>query len=138
MVVPFEPRRFRSAASAYAARAPYAPRLFERVVALVPLRATDRVLDLGCGTGAIALALAPRVGHVIGVDPEPEMLARAAAASATVEWIAGSSYDLAQLRDRLGRLRAVTIGRAFHWMDRAATLAELDRSIDRDGAVVLF
>jgi len=32
----------------------------------------------------------------------------------------------------------VSIGRAFHWMDRLATLAMLDRIITPDGAVVFF
>jgi glutamine amidotransferase len=35
--------------------------------------------------------------------------------------------DLPALRERLGRLRLVTMGRSFHWMDRAATLRDLDR-----------
>jgi hypothetical protein len=30
------------------------------------------------------------------------------------------------------------MGRSFHWMDRAATLAALDRIVVPDGAVVLF
>jgi hypothetical protein len=34
--------------------------------------------------------------------------------------------------------RLATIGRAFHWMDRADTLARLDRMIDPEGAVALF
>jgi SAM-dependent methyltransferase len=37
----------------------------------------DVVLDLGCGTGAIALALAPRAKWVIGRDPSEGMLERA-------------------------------------------------------------
>lgn len=38
-----------------------------------------RVADLGCGTGAAAVELAPWVGRVIGVDREPAMLEAAAA-----------------------------------------------------------
>ena len=38
------------------------------------------VLDVGCGTGTLAIAAARRVGprgSAIGVDPSPEMVARA-------------------------------------------------------------
>ena len=31
-----------------------------------------------------------------------------------------------------------TIGRAFHWMDRPATLKQLDAMLEPDGAVILF
>lgn len=34
-------------------------------------------MDLGCGTGQLALLMAGRVRAVIGVDPEPDMLQRA-------------------------------------------------------------
>jgi SAM-dependent methyltransferase len=100
------------------------------------------VLDLGCGPGQIAIALAPYVGHVIGIDPEPEMLALAAMAAVDahvdVEWIIGSSYDLGALAERIGRLRLVAMGRSFHWMDRAATLVALDRIVEPGGAVALL
>jgi hypothetical protein len=47
----------------------------------------------------------------------------------------GSSFEL----DRaLGSFRLVTMGRSFHWMDRAATLRTLDGMIDHGGAVALF
>ena len=35
---------------------------------LAPLRGDERALDVGCGTGALAYALAPHVGEVVGVD----------------------------------------------------------------------
>ena len=47
----------------------------------------------------------------------------------------GGSYDLTP---EMGPFRLVTIGRAFHWMDRAATLAMLDRIVAPGGAVALF
>jgi SAM-dependent methyltransferase len=41
---------------------------------LPPLRGDERVLDSGCGTGALAAALAPRVAEVVGVDADEAYL----------------------------------------------------------------
>jgi hypothetical protein len=38
----------------------------------------------------------------------------------------------------MGPYRLVTIGRAFHWMDRGATLRMLDRIVMPRGAIALF
>ena len=42
---------------------------------LAPLTGTDRALDSGCGAGALAFALAPFVGSVIGVDLSADLVA---------------------------------------------------------------
>jgi ubiquinone/menaquinone biosynthesis C-methylase UbiE len=42
---------------------------------LVPLLGDERALDSGCGTGALAVALAPHVASVIGVDSSEELVA---------------------------------------------------------------
>ena len=44
----------------------------------------DSVLDVGCGTGEVALAIAARVpgAKVVGIDASPEMIARARAKAA--------------------------------------------------------
>ncbi|HTJ75420.1 MAG TPA: methyltransferase domain-containing protein [Acidimicrobiales bacterium] len=50
------------------------------LVDLVQLRPGQAVLDVGCGTGSLAMAAKSRVGaagEVCGVDPSPEMIARA-------------------------------------------------------------
>jgi ubiquinone/menaquinone biosynthesis C-methylase UbiE len=41
---------------------------------LAPLRGDERALDAGTGAGTLALALAPLVGEVVGVDLVPELL----------------------------------------------------------------
>ncbi len=37
------------------------------------LKPTDRVLEIGCGTGSTALLLAPNVGSILGTDIAPRM-----------------------------------------------------------------
>lgn len=44
---------------------------------LAPLTGDERVLDVGCGTGAFAYAIAPLVREVVGVDRSTEYLAAA-------------------------------------------------------------
>lgn len=48
-----------------------------RLVELVAPSPDDRILDVGCGTGSLAVELA-RLADVVGVDPDPEVLRRAA------------------------------------------------------------
>ena len=135
----FEVRRFQTAAAHYlSGRPPYPEDLIARVAQLIALGQDDRLLDLGCGPGQLAIAFAPRVGHVTAMDPEPIMLDLAregARRHPNIALIQGGSTDLGP---QLGRFKAVVIGRAFHWMDRAQTLVDLDRLIEPSGAVVLF
>lgn len=48
---------------------------------LGPFTGTETALDSGCGTGALAFALAPHVGEVVGVDTRPDYLEAARAAA---------------------------------------------------------
>lgn len=132
------PRRFHSAARHYlSGRQPYAARLIRRVADLVGVDRQARVLDLGCGPGILAGAFAPLARAVVAVDPQPAMLRIAGPAfpAGNITWRRGSSDDLP---GGLGDFRLVTMGRSFHWMDRAETLRRLDRMLVPGGAVALF
>lgn len=52
----------------------------ERALSLAHLSAGESVLDIGCGTGTLAIAAKRQVGgdgNVFGIDASPEMIARA-------------------------------------------------------------
>ena len=52
-----------------------------RLVELAGVGPGDSVLDVGCGTGSLAIAAAKVVGNsgsVVGIDPSPEFIVRAA------------------------------------------------------------
>jgi ubiquinone/menaquinone biosynthesis C-methylase UbiE len=117
------PSAFAGTAEDYARyRPPYPEGLLERVLVAAPGRA--RMLDLACGPGRIALALAPEFEAVLAVDLEPDMVEvgqrRAAAAGITnVLWFVGRAEQLELPPESLD---LITIGEAFHRLDQRRML----------------
>jgi SAM-dependent methyltransferase len=76
----------------------FLPALFARCTAPVAgaagIRSGDRVLDVACGTGALALEAARRGGDVTGLDRNAGMLAVARAKSPEIDWIEGMAEAL--------------------------------------------
>ena len=131
--------RFASTVAYYErARPPYGPLFFEAVAGRLGLSGTERLLDLGIGPGILALGFAPWVAELVGVDPEPAMLAAARGAAdragAVLCLVEGRAEDLP---DDVGLFDVVTIGRALHWMDPVPTRAVLDRLVAARGVVVI-
>jgi 2-polyprenyl-3-methyl-5-hydroxy-6-metoxy-1,4-benzoquinol methylase len=84
-----DPRLWNDIAESYAARPVEDPAAFERKIALTKARmhSGQTVLDIGCGTGSLALRLADTGAEVHGLDLSPEMvrIARGKAADAVAE-----------------------------------------------------
>ena len=119
-------------------RPPYPSAFFHEVVQRLALGKQHALIDLGTGPGPLALGFAAYVGRIVGVDPEPTMLAAAKQAaeraSQPFTLIGGKAEDLP---DEIGRFDVATIGRALHWMDREATLARLERLVAPEGVVLV-
>ena len=92
----------------------------------------SRILDMGCGTGDIAIWLATQGYEAHGIDIAPSAVAwateKAQAQAAQVQFTVGSVLNLAPYKDDFFRL--VVDGRCLHCIigpDRAATLTSVHR-----------
>jgi SAM-dependent methyltransferase len=77
------------------------------------LDGSSRVLDLGCGTGQIAIPLAAYAGEVVAADAEQEMLDELDAPPNVRKVLARAE----EVDESWGRFDLVAIGNAFHWME---------------------
>jgi ubiquinone/menaquinone biosynthesis C-methylase UbiE len=121
-------------------RPPYPAELLDELTAGFRLGPPAEVLDLGCGTGQLALALSRNGSTVWAMDPDPDMIAEGVRTQAGgeyggVRWILGRGEDLRTAG--LPQIRLCTMGASFHWMDRDLVLAKLDELIEPDGGVAL-
>jgi ubiquinone/menaquinone biosynthesis C-methylase UbiE len=114
----------------------------DRIVALAQPQRDECVVDLGAGTGLLALALAPKVREVVAVDISQRMLERlddAAIADGihNIEFLTGDLRRL-PLEDELATL--VVSNYAFHHLDDAGkelALAEARRILRPGGRLVI-
>jgi SAM-dependent methyltransferase len=131
--------RFASTVEFYARyREPYPSTFFQKVAEQIGPRGDETLLDVGCGPGMLAIGFAPFVGSCTGLDPEPLMIAAAKAAAAeagvALSLIDGriEEFPMTQTYD------VITIGRAHHWLERAPTLAVLERILAHDSGHILI
>ena len=63
-------------AAEYSRRSSLQEAMAQEVLALLDLKDSERILDVGCGDGKITAEIASRVprGSVVGVDPSGEMI----------------------------------------------------------------
>ena len=113
------------------------PRWRRFLVSRVPVGADDVVLDVACGTGAVALELVRQKGcSVVGVDQSPEMLAEARRRLVDVELVEASAQELPFEDTTFDGLTAAYLLRYLD--DLPAGLAELARVLRPGGTAALL
>lgn len=127
--------RFSAAAELYRRYRPsYPSQLIDWVVAEAGLDPGARVADIACGTGISTRLFAERGFQVVGVDPNPDMLAQARLdgegnyrqGEAAATGLGPQSFAL------------VVVAQAFHWLDLLSTLTEFRRILVPEGWCAAF
>ena len=116
-------------------RLPYPPEVAEVLRDELRLDGTGRLLDVGSGPGSLTLLLAAHFEEVVGVDPDPGMIAEAADQAATrgignIRW---ETMRAEELPGDLGTFRVATFAQSFHWMDRPRVAAAVRTMLEPGG-----
>jgi SAM-dependent methyltransferase len=134
--------QFGAVAAAYATSSYHAsgPDL-AALVSAAGLSGREQVLDLGCGAGHTALAVAPHAGAVVAVDLTPEMLAVAAelAEARGITNITFRSADVGALPFDDATFDLITSRvSAHHYADPVVALREAERVLRPGGTILLI
>lgn len=122
-------------------RPPYPAGLIADLTARTGAAGRGRLLDLACGTGQVAFALAADFAEIWAVDSEPAMIdvARDKAArcgdAGRFRFVTGAAEQLAA---PAGHFDLVTIGNAFHRLPRAIVAGAVVRWLRPGGFVALL
>jgi SAM-dependent methyltransferase len=119
-------------AQRYARNARFVADLGQPVVELLAPRAGERILDLGCGDGALTRRLAELGCSVVGVDAGPDMIRAARALGLDARVVDGHALPFEREFD------AVFSNAALHWMKRdpQAVIAGVARALRPGGRFV--
>lgn len=115
----------------YARNARFVSHLGEPVVALLAPRPGERILDIGCGDGALTAKLAEAGCRVVGVDASAEQVAAARARGLDARVMNAAELDFEAEFD------AVFSNACLHWIKAAdAVVAGVRRALKPGGRFV--
>lgn len=138
-----EARFWNAVAARYALKPVENPAAFERKIAITAALLTPAsvVVDIGCGTGSLALRLAPQARHVHGFDIAAQMIG-IAGGKAEAQGVRNVSFHEGTLDDCARRFAPASIDvvcaySLLHLLrDRRAALAGIHRLLKPGGALV--
>ena len=120
------------------ARPQYPQTLFDDVISLSRIRAGDRVLEVGCGTGRATVPLA-RLGYrMLCLEPGPALAHLARGKLATFTNVEVVSHTFEDWRLEGGAFRLVIYAQTFHWVAPEVRLAKAAAALHPGGALAVF
>src|SRR5205807_8540278 len=113
----------------------------DQTLAVMDLQPSDRVLDLGCGTGWASRRMARIVtaGDVVGLDVADEMLNRARQASQgipNVRYVCGSAENIPAKDNTFTKV--LSVESFYYYADQGKALGELRRVMAPGGRLFIL
>ncbi len=117
----------------------------KREIAEERVQPGDRVLEIGCGTGTLAVSMAKRGAHVVGIDVSPAMLAEAqkkVAAEGLQDQIALHRMDASEIdrhfeEQSFDVIVSTLVFSELNAMEQRYVLAAARRLLKPDGRLIL-
>jgi SAM-dependent methyltransferase len=140
--VRYDPTIYQGAAAHYRyGRPAYSPQLEAVLTAELDLDGTGRLLDGGCGPGILTIRLAHLFEDVVGLDPDPAMLAEGRRVAleqgiTKIRWVEALAEELPGAAT--GPFRMVTFGQSLHWTDEARVAEAVYDVLEPGGALALI
>jgi ubiquinone/menaquinone biosynthesis C-methylase UbiE len=121
-------------------RPTYPQEVFDWVITEHKLDSRGRLLDVGCGTGQVALPLSQWFDEVIAIDPEQRMLqiGELTARQRNITNVRFLSMRAEDVSNEMSPLRLVTFGASFHWVDRVVVANRIYEMLEPGGGLVIL
>jgi SAM-dependent methyltransferase len=118
----------------------YPHALLELLRANFRLDGRGRLLDVGTGTGHLAVPLHRDFEEIVAIDISAEMIdeARRVSAAAGAKNIDFRVMGAEEITDALGQFRLVAFGQSLHWMDADRVLPVVRKLITSGGGITIL
>jgi ubiquinone/menaquinone biosynthesis C-methylase UbiE len=111
----------------------------QKTIRLMNLRPTDRVLDLGCGSGWATRLVAREADEVVGVDVSDEMVKQAAESSknsVNAKFLWGSAQGIPCADGTFDKM--LSVESFYYYADQDAALDEIFRAMAPGGRIFIL
>lgn len=110
---------------------------FNWIIKQFPNKEGLRVLDIGCGNGALLRELSPRIENGIGVDVSEQLINQAKKQNANTDNLAFKTIDGPELPFEADSFDVVVSLLSFRYLDWDPMMLEIERVLKSDGKLMI-
>ena len=121
-----------------AARPDYPEALIEDVVSYADLKQSDKILEVGCGTGQATKSFAKRNFSILAIDPGPEMLRGARESLAGFSNVEFLETTFEAWPATQGEFRLIVAAQSWHWVSAEVRFVKAAEVLSPEGSLAIF
>src|SRR5579863_7699494 len=121
-----------------AARPGYPEALIEDVVSYADLKQSDKILEVGCGTGQATKSFAKRNFVIVAIDPGPAMLRGARETLAGFTNVEFLETTFEAWPSTQGKFRLIVAAQSWHWVSAEARFVKAAEALSPGGSLAIF
>jgi len=120
------------------ARPLYPEELFDDVIAFAGISDTDKLLEIGCGTGQATQGFARRGLSILALDPGEELIAVARKGLKEFARVRFVQTTFEAWPGEVGAFKLIAAAQSFHWVSPELRFAKTAAQLAPDGTLAVF